>query len=74
MNNNPEYTQSELPAIQLFQKLGYQYLNGSQTDERADNTEVLLKNRLRAAIQRLNPWISPANAEKAYDKMIKSEK
>ncbi len=71
MNNNPEYTQSELPAIQLFQKLGYQYLNGSQTDERADNTEVLLKNRLRAAIQRLNPWISPANAEKAYDKMTR---
>jgi len=69
MNQSPEYTQSELPAIQLFQKMGYQYLNGSQADERANNTEFLLKNRLRAAIQRLNPWISPDNLDKAYDKI-----
>ena len=71
MNQSPEYIHSELPAIQLFQKLDYQYLNGSQADERADNTEVLLKTRLKAAIQRLNPWISPANAEKAYDKITR---
>lgn len=64
--NNPEYQHSELPAIQLFQKMGYEYYNGAQQNERDDITEVILKDRLRAAIQKLNPWISDNNLNKAF--------
>lgn len=62
----PEYTYSELPAIQLFQQMGYQYYNGSQKDEREKISEVLLKDRLLAAIRQLNPWINDSNLHKAY--------
>jgi type I restriction enzyme R subunit len=64
-----EYRYSELPAIQLFQRLGYQYLNGKENDERHDLSEVILKNRLLSAIQKLNPWINEDNLFKAYDKL-----
>lgn len=64
--NNPEYQYSELPAIQLFQKMDYEYYNGAQQNERDDITEVILKDRLRAAIQKLNPWISENNLNKAF--------
>lgn len=29
MISSPEYIHSELPAIELFQKMGYQYLDGT---------------------------------------------
>jgi len=64
-----EYLYSELPAIQLFQQLGYQYLNGKEIDERNDISEVILKTRLIAAIRKLNPWIDEINVFKAYDKL-----
>ncbi|MEP5256163.1 MAG: type I restriction endonuclease [Winogradskyella arenosi] len=66
MSQSPEYIHSELPAIQLFQQLGYQYFNASQHDERSAITEVLLKDRLLAAIKRINPWINDNNLNKAY--------
>jgi type I site-specific restriction-modification system R (restriction) subunit len=66
MSQSPEYTHSELPAIQLFQQMGYQYFNASVQDERADFTEVLLKDRLVSAIKRINPWINDNNLNKAY--------
>jgi len=66
MNNSPEYIHSELPAIQLFQQMGYQYFNASLKDERTDITEVLLKDRLLSAIKRINPWINDNNLNKAY--------
>ncbi|MDN3491704.1 type I restriction endonuclease subunit R [Winogradskyella bathintestinalis] len=66
MSQTPEYIHSELPAIQLFQQLGYQYFNASQHDERENITEVLLKDRLLEAIKRINPWINDNNLNKAY--------
>ena len=66
MSNNQEYIQSELPAIKLFQKLGYQYINGATQDERTDITETILKDKLLAAIKRINPWINDNNLNKAY--------
>lgn len=63
---NPEYIYSELPAIELFQKMGYQYYDASKQDERSDITEVLLKDRLLASITKLNPWINENNLNKAY--------
>lgn len=66
MGQSPEYINSELPAINLFQKMGYQYMDGCQQDERVDITEVLLKDRLLKSILRLNPWINDNNLNKAY--------
>ncbi|WP_139856652.1 type I restriction endonuclease subunit R [Aequorivita sinensis] len=66
MNNTPEYTQSELPAITFFQKMGYQYYNGVTEGERLDITETILKDRLLSAIKRLNPWINENNLNKVY--------
>lgn len=66
MSQSPEYIYSEKPAIELFQELGYQYLNASTDDERAEITEVLYKDRLLAAIKRINPWINDNNLNKAF--------
>jgi type I restriction enzyme R subunit len=55
MNSTPEFLYSELPAIELFQKLGYEYYDATLADEREEITEVVLKNRLLAAIKRINP-------------------
>lgn len=65
-NQTPEYLQSELPAIQFFQKLGYDYLNGSTDDERDSINDVILETRLKDAIQRLNPWLNENNRKNAF--------
>tara|TARA_R110000868_G_scaffold411622_3_gene706495 strand:+ start:10714 stop:13893 length:3180 start_codon:yes stop_codon:yes gene_type:complete len=69
MNHSPEYIHSELTAIKLFQQMGYQYFDASQQDERTDITEVFLKDRLLAAIKRLNIWINDNNLNKAYNEI-----
>jgi type I restriction enzyme, R subunit len=71
MSKSPEYLYSELPAIKLFQRLGYQYYDGCITDERSDITEVILKDRLMSSITRINPWISTQNLQKAFDKITR---
>ena len=69
MFDSTEYIHSELPAIELFKKLNYQYYDGELTDERDDITEVILKERLLKAIKRINTtseWeISDNNAQNA---------
>lgn len=69
MSQPSEYIHSELPAIELFQQLGYQYFDASIHDERSDITEVLLKNRLLASIKKINPWINDNNLNKAYSEL-----
>ncbi|MFV1450301.1 type I restriction endonuclease [Maribacter sp. HS] len=69
MSQSPEYIHSELPAIKLFQQMGYQYFDASQQDERTDITEVILKDRLLTAIKRLNTWINDNNLNKAYNEI-----
>jgi type I restriction enzyme, R subunit len=66
MNHSPEYIHSELPAIELFQQMGYQYFDASKHDERLDITQVVLNDRLRTAIKKLNPWINDNNLNKAF--------
>ena len=66
---NNEYTDVELPAIQLFQSLGYTYIDGTTlapelTDERNSMREVILGKRLTNALKKINPWISPENLRK----------
>jgi type I restriction enzyme R subunit len=66
MSQGPEYIHSELPAIELFKKMDYQYFDASKVDERSDITEVILKGRLLASITKLNPWINDTNLNKAF--------
>jgi type I restriction enzyme R subunit len=63
-----EDTLSETPAIQHLQRLGYTLLPDPllpPDPERDSPKETLLPRRLAAAIQRLNPWISEDNRNKA---------
>jgi type I restriction enzyme R subunit len=69
MSQPLEYTSSELPAIELFKQLGYQYYNGSSTDERSDITDIILQSRLQSAIKRINPWLDETNLYRAYEKI-----
>src|SRR5918994_1614263 len=51
-----EYLKSEQPAIQQLQAMGYQYKSQSELNkERRDYREVLLYDRLEAAIRKHNP-------------------
>ena len=66
---NDEYDKVELPALEQLQKLGWQYINGTAflptpDGEREYFREVVLEKRLRAAILRINPWISDENLRK----------
>ena len=58
MSSSPEYLHSELPALELFQKMGYEYYNATVQDERDDITDIVLNDRLKAAIKTINPWIN----------------
>ena len=64
--SSPEYLQSELPAIKLFEKLGYTYLNGANNDERSSINDVILEDRLKDAIKRINPWLTENNVNNAF--------
>ena len=61
--------QLEQLALQWFQETGWSYANGSDlapegvASERADFRAVVLKARLAAAVQRLNPKLPPAAVE-----------
>ncbi|MDP3842807.1 MAG: type I restriction endonuclease subunit R [Oxalobacteraceae bacterium] len=66
---NDEYDKVELPALQQLQQLGWTWLHGAQFTpsaggERAHFREVVLEQRLSAAIRRINPWISIDNLRK----------
>jgi type I restriction enzyme R subunit len=69
MSNTLEFTYSEQPALDLFQRMGYGYYDASIQDERKDITEVVLKERLLKSIKRINPWISDLNLQMAYNEL-----
>jgi type I restriction enzyme R subunit len=61
-----EWNLSEEPAIKQLQKLSYKYVDPSELDlERESRANVVLEDRLKIAIQRLNPWIDENNLKKA---------
>lgn len=45
-----EYLQSELPAIELFRKMGYEYF-----DAKGEMYEVVLEDKLTTSLKRINP-------------------
>lgn len=63
-----EYNKAEGPAISQLQTLGWEYVSGAalapESGERAYYKDVVLVNRLEAAIRRINPWISEENLRK----------
>lgn len=65
-------TESEIEqhAIQLFERLGYEYARGEQL-ERDRPDEVLLLDRLTAAVNRINPHIPELARERAVKDIIR---
>ncbi len=60
-----EYSQAEEPARDLLERLGWSYVpREALAAERSKEREVLLKGRLRAALLRLNEWLTEAQAER----------
>ncbi|RBL89145.1 type I restriction endonuclease subunit R [Chitinophaga flava] len=67
MSNSPEFHYSELPAIELLQTLGYHLMSAAEIKEEMNSTNLLLINRLKAALQRINPDLDELNISKAVD-------
>ena len=61
-----EFNYVEEPARQLLERLGWTYIPSAQlADERHGERGVLLKDRLRRTLLRLNEWMTEADAERA---------
>ena len=66
-----EYTIVEAPAIEQLKKLGYIHIQGDALSpditnpERSSWRDVVLVNRLRSSLKRINPWLSEDNLNKA---------
>lgn len=69
MSQTPEYLYSELPAIELFKKLGFNYFDGSLADTRESINEVILEDRLRSSLTKINPWLKDNTLEKVVRKL-----
>lgn len=60
-----ELNQAEEPAKELLRRLGYTFVSREiLAVERRDEREVLLKERLRGALLRLNEWLSEDEADR----------
>lgn len=69
MSQTPEYLYSELPAIELFKKLGFNYFDASISDTRESINEVILEDRLRQSLLKINPWLQDNTLEKVVRKL-----
>ena len=64
-NKLNESNHAEAPALQLLERLGWTYVpRPSLAAERSGEREVLLKERLREALLRLNEWLTAAQADR----------
>ena len=64
-NKLNESNEAEDPARQLLERLGWAYApRETLAAERGDEREVLLKGRLRAALLRLNEWLTETQADR----------
>ena len=60
-----EFNHAEEPARQLLERMGWAYVSREAlVTERGGKSEVLLKGRLRAALLRLNEWMTEAQADR----------
>ena len=61
-----EYNHAEKPARELLERLGWTYVpREAIATERGEEREVLLKGRLKAALMRLNEWMTAEQADRA---------
>ncbi|MBN8646747.1 MAG: HsdR family type I site-specific deoxyribonuclease [Caulobacterales bacterium] len=79
---NDEADIVETPALKLLQSLGWKYIEGNKLSpellpvelrERNSFKDVILENRLAAAIKRINPWISEENQRKIIHDFTKRQ-
>ncbi|MCB0220579.1 MAG: HsdR family type I site-specific deoxyribonuclease [Chrysiogenetes bacterium] len=62
----PEEKESELPALELLENLGWTFVPAAELDgEREGERDLILNARLERALRRLNPWLSEENVRKA---------
>ena len=60
-----EYNNAEEPARLLLERLGWAYVSRDVlAAQRGDQRDVLLKGRLRAALMRLNQWMTENQADR----------
>jgi type I restriction enzyme R subunit len=62
-----EYTESERPALDALQRLGWEVVDQQQTtwiDPRETESWAVLEPRLRDAVKDLNPWLDENNLNK----------
>ncbi|PEQ48793.1 DEAD/DEAH box helicase [Bacillus thuringiensis] len=68
MTSSPKWNEKQLVEnrmIEQLQELDYEHLHGPSLDsERESRGEIVLKQRLKKAISRLNPWLSDNNLAK----------
>lgn len=70
--NWDEYHLVEQKILELFAKLDYKVYDINQGDSlppRESKHEVILLNRLRAALKRINPWLDDNNLNKAVNQI-----
>lgn len=73
---NDEYLKVEKPAIDRLISYGYDYVAGEDlapdapSQERSSWRDVVLEKRLRSALMRINPWLSPDNLNKIIHDLI----
>src|SRR6056297_16661 len=67
-----EYADSERPALETLDKLGWEVVDQTQTDwtdPRERLSTAVLEDRLRAAVERLNPWLTDNNLTQAVNEI-----
>ncbi|MBM7556772.1 type I restriction endonuclease [Halanaerobacter jeridensis] len=67
-----EYHLAEKRALDLFQELDYQVYDVEQDDSlpyRESKHQVLLLDKLRESLQRINPWLNENNLNKAVNQI-----
>ena len=77
--SSPDYTLVELPFIEQLQQMGWDYLEGDTgvpyLTERENFRQVLLTDRLREAIARINldedgePWLDEARINQGVSRL-----
>ena len=65
-----EFNHAEEPARALLEELGWAYVPREDlAAERGDQREVLLKDRLKSALMRLNEWMTTEQAERVISNL-----
>ena len=74
-NKLNEFNHAEDPARRLLEQLGWIYVPADQlASERAPERDVLLKDRLRAALLRLNVGMTGAQAERVIYDLVRGRR